>query len=47
MSDFGISGSEIQEIHTEIEIEVLAAFDQAKKDNFPTLEQSITDVYAR
>jgi pyruvate dehydrogenase E1 component alpha subunit len=46
MSDFGISDSEIQEIHTEIEIEVLAAFDQAKRDKFPTLEQSQTDVYA-
>lgn len=46
MSDFGISDSKIQEIHTEIEIEVLAAFDQAKKDKFPTLEQSQADVYA-
>ena len=46
MSDFGISDSEIQEIHTEIEIEVLAAFDQAKRDKFPTLEQSQMDVYA-
>lgn len=45
-SDFGISDSEIQEIHDEIEIEVLAAFDQAKKDKFPTLEQSQADVYA-
>ena len=45
-SDFGISDSEIQEIHNEIEIEVLAAFDQAKKDKFPTLEQSRADVYA-
>ena len=45
-SDFGISDSEIQEIHDEIEIEVLAAFDQAKKDKFPTLEQSRADVYA-
>lgn len=46
MSDFGISDSEIQEIHTKIEIEVLAAFNQAKKDKFPTLEQSQMDVYA-
>ena len=45
-SDFGISDSEIREIHEEIEIEVLAAFDQAKKDKFPTLEQSQADVYA-
>jgi pyruvate dehydrogenase E1 component alpha subunit len=45
-SDFGISDSEIQEIHNEIEIEVSAAFDQAKKDKFPTLEQSQADVYA-
>jgi pyruvate dehydrogenase E1 component alpha subunit len=45
-SDFGISDSKIQEIHDEIEIEVLAAFDQAKKDEFPTLEQSQADVYA-
>ena len=46
ISDFGIPDSKIQEIHTEIEIEVLAAFDQAKKDKFPTLEQSQADVYA-
>jgi pyruvate dehydrogenase E1 component alpha subunit len=45
-SDFGISDSEIREIHEEIEIEVLAAFDQAKKDKFPTLKQSQADVYA-
>ena len=45
-ADFGISDSEIREIHEEIEIEVLAAFDQAKKDKFPTLEQSQADVYA-
>lgn len=46
ISDYGISDSEIQAIHDEIEIEVLAAFDQAKKDKFPTLEQSQADVYA-
>ena len=46
ISDYGISDSEIQDIHDEIEIEVLAAFDQAKKDKFPTLEQSQADVYA-
>ena len=46
ISDFGISDSELQAIHDKIEIEVLAAFDQAKKDKFPTLEQSQADVYA-
>ena len=46
ISDYGISDSELQAIHDEIEIEVLAAFDQAKKDKFPTLEQSQADVYA-
>ena len=46
ISDYGISDSEIQDIHDEIEIEVLAAFDKAKKDKFPTLEQSQADVYA-
>ena len=46
ISDYGILDSELQAIHNEIEIEVLAAFDQAKKDKFPTLEQSQADVYA-
>lgn len=46
ISDYGISDSELQVIHDEIEIEILAAFDQAKKDKFPTLEQSQADVYA-
>ena len=46
ISDFGIPDSGIQDIHTEIELEVLAAFNQAKKDKFPTLKQSQTDVYA-
>ena len=46
ISDYGISDSELQAIHDKIEIEVLAAFDQAKKDKFPTLEQSQADVYA-
>lgn len=46
ISDYGISDSELQAIHDEIEIEILAAFDQAKKDKFPTLEQSQADVYA-
>ena len=36
ISDYGISDSEIQDIHDEIEIEVLAAFDKAKKDKFPS-----------
>jgi len=46
ISDYGISDSELQAIHDKIEIEVLAAFDQAKKDKFPTFEQSQADVYA-
>jgi len=46
-SDYGVSDSSIKEILKKISEEVLLAFNQAKIDEFPTLEQSITDVYAR
>lgn len=46
ISDFGISVSKIQEVKTEINVNVLGAFNQAKKDKFPTLEDSLSDVYA-
>ena len=46
-SDFGVSDSSIKEILKKISEEVLLAFNQAKIDEFPTLEQSVTDVYAR
>ena len=46
-SDYGVSDSTIKEILKRISGEVLLAFNQAKIDDFPTLEQSITDVYAR
>ena len=46
-SDYGVSDSSIKEILKKISEEVLLAFNQAKKDEFPTLEQSVVDVYAR
>ena len=46
-SDYGVSDSLIKEILKNISEEVLLAFNQAKIDEFPTLEQSVTDVYAR
>ncbi len=46
ITSFGISSSLIKEIQDKISKEVLFAFDQAKKDEFPTLEQSVTDIYA-
>ena len=46
-SDYGVSDSTIKEILKRISGEVLLAFNQAKIDDFPTLEQSVTDVYAR
>lgn len=46
-SDYGVSDSLIKEILEKISEEVLLAFNQAKIDEFPTLEQSVTDVYAR
>ena len=47
ISDYGVSDSSIKEILKKISEEVLLAFNQAKKDEFPTLEQSVVDVYAR
>jgi TPP-dependent pyruvate/acetoin dehydrogenase alpha subunit len=46
-SSYGVSSSSIKEIQNKISEEVSLAFNQAKKDEFPTLEQSVTDVYAR
>lgn len=45
--DYGVSDSSIKEILKKISKEVLLAFKKAKTDEFPTLEQSVTDVYAR
>jgi pyruvate dehydrogenase E1 component alpha subunit len=47
VSSYGVSSSSIKEIQNKISEEVSLAFNQAKKDEFPTLEQSVTDVYAR
>jgi pyruvate dehydrogenase E1 component alpha subunit len=47
ISDFGISNAALELIQQEIANEVLAAFLQAKKDEFPTLDQSMSDVYAQ
>jgi pyruvate dehydrogenase E1 component alpha subunit len=46
-TNYGVSDSSIKEILKKISEEVLLAFNQAKIDEFPTLEQSVTDVYAR
>ena len=46
ISDFGVSKAALEAIQREIANEVLAAFLQAKQDEFPTLDQSISDVYA-
>jgi len=43
----GISRSLIKETQEKILKYVLLAFEQAKKDEFPTLKQSIMDVYAK
>lgn len=45
--NYGVSDSLISKIQKKISEEVLIAFSQAKIDEFPTLEQSVTDVYAR
>jgi pyruvate dehydrogenase E1 component alpha subunit len=47
VSNYGVSSSSIKEIQNKISEEVSLAFNQAKKDEFPTIEQSVTDVYAR
>ena len=47
ISDFGVSNAALEVIQQEIANEVLAAFLQAKKDEFPTLDQSMSDVYAK
>jgi len=47
ISNFGVSNAELKVIQQEMANEVLAAFIQAKKDEFPTLDQSMSDVYAR
>lgn len=46
ITSYGISNSSIKEIQDKISKEVSFAFDKAKKDEFPTLEQSVTDAYA-
>ena len=47
ISDFKVSNAALEVIQQEIANEVLAAFLQAKKDEFPTLDQSMSDVYAQ
>jgi len=46
-TDYGVSDSSIKEILKKISEEVLLAFNKARIDEFPTLEQSNTDVYAK
>lgn len=47
ISDFGVSNAALEVIQQEIANEVLEAFLQAKKDGFPNLDQSMSDVYAQ
>jgi pyruvate dehydrogenase E1 component alpha subunit len=47
VSNYEVPDSLIKEIKNKILEDVSLAFDQAKLDEFPTLEQSVTDVYAR
>jgi pyruvate dehydrogenase E1 component alpha subunit len=47
VSSYRVSSSSIKEIQNKISGEVSLAFNQAKIDEFPTLEQSVTDVYAQ
>jgi pyruvate dehydrogenase E1 component alpha subunit len=47
ISNYGVSDASIKEIQNKISEEVSLAFNQAKIDEFPTLEQSVMDVYAR
>ena len=47
VSIYGVSSSSIKEIQNKISGEVSLAFNQAKIDEFPTLVQSVTDVYAQ
>ena len=47
ISNFGVSNAALEVIQQEIANEVLEAFLQAKKDEFPNLDQSMSDVYAQ
>jgi len=47
ISNFGVSNAALEVIQQEIANEVLEAFLQAKKDEFPNLDQSMADVYAQ
>jgi pyruvate dehydrogenase E1 component alpha subunit len=47
ISNFGVSNAALELIQQEIAKEVLEAFLQAKKDEFPNLDQSMSDVYAQ
>ena len=47
ISNFGLSNAALEVIQQEIADEVLEAFLQAKKDEFPNLDQSMSDVYAQ
>ena len=47
ISNFGVSNAALEVIQQEIAKEVLEAFLQAKKDEFPNLDQSMSDVYAQ
>ena len=47
ISNFGVSNAALEVIQQEIANEVLEAFLQARKDEFPNLDQSMSDVYAQ
>lgn len=47
ISNYGVSDLLIKKIQKKISDEVSLVFNKTKKDEFPTLEQSVMDVYAR